>query len=83
MSVQSVGQILLFYKMSVVVMGVFILCAVSQIFHQGCGSVAQMQGHRQVAGISDFGQSLVYGQICRIALRARSEERRVGKECRL
>ena len=51
-------------------MGVFVILAVSQVFHQRCRRITQMQRHRKVSCLSYLSQRICYTHIGRIALGA-------------
>ena len=65
---EGVGQILLVDKVAGVVVGILVVFAVVEFFHQLGGCVAQMQRDGQVAGFTHGGQSLVDGHVGRVAL---------------
>ena len=66
----GIGQILLIDKMSLKIMGIFVILAISQLVHQFGRSIAQMQRHGQVSRLLHHLQGRVDGIVGRIAFRA-------------
>ena len=65
---QVVGQELLADEIAGIVVGVFIVAAVTELFHQFGGGVAQVQGNGQVACLPHQFEGVVDGHVGGVAL---------------
>ena len=68
--VELLGHVLLVDEVAGVVVGITVILAVAQLFHQPGGRVAQVQRHGGVARLLDQGKRVVDGQIGTVALGA-------------
>ena len=64
---QIVGQELLADEVAGIIMGIFIVVAVAELFHQLGRGVSQMQGDGQVTCLSHQFEGIVDGHIGRVA----------------
>lgn len=79
-SLKIVGEELLSHEVSGIIVGVFIVCAVAEIFHQRRGGVADVERHGLVARSFDFGKSGSDRHVGRVAfLRSREVDGAFGK----
>ncbi len=69
----GVGHELLAHEVAGIVVGVEIVGAVAEFFHERCGGVAQMQGHGEVAAALYFGQGCGNAYVGGVALGACGE----------
>ena len=68
MTHKVVGQELLLHEMLGIVVGIFIVFAVAEFLHKGCGSVAYMQRNREIAALTHFGKRFIDRKVGGIAL---------------
>ena len=65
---QFFRKVILLDKMTREIVSIFIVIAVAKLFHQLCGSVAQVQRHWKIAGLVYIGKSHVNSKISTVAL---------------
>ena len=68
LAVQFIGQELLAHEIACIVVSVLVSFAVTQFFHQGCGGIAEVEGHRLVARLLHGLHGIIDGHIGRVAL---------------